>query len=382
MKRSHFEIGSRMSVTELEMLIARAQELRNLDQPAETTLKLASKSSTHLFADIWAAMVVGTLADMFRDNFTVTTWGVRELPSRLEKSSFSNSLSGLCALQMAAVVMTDSSEKRLSADLFQRIVSRQRRGIVEEHGSSTRTLVEFDPQQPVARTLLDRNGTVDASDRRRLFRQLILRFREELEIGGLNRGISPTDAGPVEHLTSFLAELHENAYEHGRQYAEGHRRLRLVRLRKHVSVNNTDMLRRAGKMELLRKYLDSVMYGSRSQAVLEASVSDFGLGIVDHFLASSQGRNFSNCERQELLQRLLVERLSAKGIDPGAGRGIENALRAAREMSAFVSLRTGEFWLAQDYTSPEGSLSLSPIQDKPFPRMRGTHWQFLWPQPI
>ena len=371
-----------MSVTELEALMARAHQLHGREQPDETILKLASKSSTHLFADIWAAMVVGTAADMFRDNFVVKTWGMRDLPSRLEKSSFANSLSGLCALQMASVVMTDSSKKMIPADIFQRIVSKQRRGILEEHGSSTRTLVEFDPQQPVARSLLDKNGTGNASDRRRLFRQLILRFRAELEIGGLNRGISPTDAGPAENLTSFLAELHENAYEHGRQYTEGHRRLRLVRLRKHVSGSTTDMLRRAGKMDLLRKYLSTVMYGSGSQAVLEASVSDFGLGIVDHFLASPQGRNFLSCERQELLERLLVERLSAKGIDPGAGRGIENALKAAREMSAFVSLRTGEFWLAQAYTSPDQCLSLSPIQAALFPRVRGTHWQFLWPQPI
>ena len=371
-----------MSVAELEALVATAHELRNSAELRGATLRLASKSSTQLFADIWAAMAVGTAAHLFRKDFIVKTWGMREMPPRLEESSFANSLPGLCALQLASAVVTESAGSIIPSNVFQRVVSVQRRGVLEEDRSSTRTLVEFDPQQPVARCLLDQSGTASVSDRRTLFRQLILRFRAHLEIGGRKRGISPVDAGPVRSLTSFLGELHENAYEHGRQYSEGQRQLRIVRLRKHVSVSKVDMLRRAGHISLLQEYLDEVMYGSRSQAVLEASVSDFGLGIVDHFLASVQGREFQNYDRRELLTKLLVERLSAKGIDPGAGHGIEKALRAARDMSAFVSLRTGEFWLAQAYMSPGQSLTLNSVENTVHPTMRGTHWQFLWPQPI
>ena len=235
-----------MSVAELEALVARAQELHNSAELRGASLRLASKSSTQLFADVWVAMTVGTVAHLFREEFIVKTWGMREMPPRLEESSFANSLPGLCALQLASAVMTDSAKSVIPNDVSQRVISIQRRGVLEEDGSSTRTLVEFDPQQPVARCLLDQNGTASVSVRRRLFRQLILRFRADLEIGGLKRGISPADAGPVRHLTSFLAELHENAYEHGRQYAEGRRQLRIVRLRKHVSVSKVDMLRRAG----------------------------------------------------------------------------------------------------------------------------------------
>ena len=382
MKRAHLEISGKLSVAEFEALIGAAHKLHSSAQLHGATLKLASKSSKQFFADIWAAIAVGTFAHLFQNDFIVKTWGMREMPAGFDKSTFANSLPGLCALQMASSVMVDSGETRIPNDTLQRIVSIQKRGVLEDCGASTRTLIEFDPQQPVARCLLDKNGTASVSDRRRLFRQLILRFRADLEIGALKRGISPADAGPVRHLTSFLAELHENAYEHGRQHAECRRQLRLVRLQKHVSVSDTDMLRRAGHVSLLQEYLSKVMYGSGSQAVLEASVSDFGVGIVDHFLTSAQGRDFLGCDRTELLKRLLLERLSAKGIDPGAGRGIENALKAAREMSAFVSLRTGEFWLAQAYTIPGQSLSLSPVQVQPLPRVRGTHWQFLWPQPI
>ena len=379
MTRAQLEISSKQSVAELEALIASAH---NSAQLHGATLRLASKSSKQFFADIWAAISVGTAAHHFRNDFIVKTWGLQEMPAGIEKSAFANSLPGLCALQMASSVMFDSGETRIPNDTLQRIVSIQRRGVLEDCGGSTRTLIEFDPQQPVARCLLDKGGTASVSDRRRLFRQLILRFRADLEIGALTRGISPVDAGPVKHLTSFLAELHENAYEHGRQYAESRRQLRIVRLRKHVSISETDMLRRAGHVSLLQKYLKQIMYGPRSQAVLEASISDFGLGIVDHFLTSAQGRDFHPCDRKELLERLLLERLSAKGIDPGAGRGIENALKAAKEMSAFVSLRTGEFWLAQAYTMAGQSLSLTPVQSQPLPKVRGTHWQFLWPQPV
>ena len=79
-----------------------------------------------------------------------------------------------------------------------------------------------------------------------------------------------------------------------------------------------------------------------------ASVSDFGYGIVDHFLSSQRGAQYRGYDRRKLLHKLIHEELTSSN-DPGAGKGIQKALVAAREMRGFVSVRTGEFWLAQSF---------------------------------
>ena len=105
-------------------------------------------------------------------------------------------------------------------------------------------------------------------------------------------------------------------------------------------------------------------------------MSDFGPGIVDGFLATSAGEAHRQRPRAELLQDLLHNQLSSKS-DPNAGLGIGNALAAAQEMGAFVSLRTAEFWLVT-------RLDKQPrlyLRVGEFAKVPGTHWQLLLPDP-
>ena len=95
------------------------------------------------------------------------------------------------------------------------------------------------------------------------------------------------------------------------------------------------------------------------------------LGLV---ISTVKGANCSNS--------LLFERLSSKGTDPAAGLGIQRALRAAAQMQAFVSVRTAEFWLAASYAEEGRAKRLIDVAGgEKRARVKGTHWQILWPQP-
>src|SRR5262249_30717977 len=144
----------------------------------------------------------------------VTTWGIRTAPPDFRRTPFATSLPGLVAIQMAASVVTESGQD-LDLDSVERLVSLRQKGILEAEGGVSRTLVEFDPAQPGALTLQD-DAAETSGNKGLLFRQLILRFRSELELGRLNRGrnVPISDEGSYKHLTTFLSELHENGYEH------------------------------------------------------------------------------------------------------------------------------------------------------------------------
>ena len=102
----------------------------------------------------------------------------------------------------------------------ERAISIVDRGVVRL-GTSL-ALLEFDPQQATALALQDGRGTgTELQNRRRLFSQLVLKFRKELEVGAISHGFVPSETGPLKALTTFLGELHDNAYEHGRRLAVG-----------------------------------------------------------------------------------------------------------------------------------------------------------------
>lgn len=115
-------------------------------------------------------------------------------------------------------------------------------------------------------------------------------------------------------------------------------------------------------------------------ALVEASISDFGLGIVDGFQASAAGYG-PDADRLELLEQLIYGRLTSKSNDTSAGLGIQNALDAARRMNAFVSLRTAEFWMAVSFLPEKPEARLVHLGMAPHPPVAGTHWQIFWPQP-
>lgn len=382
-----FEFTRTGGIDYYENLLVRIQETTSEGDTKKYSAAIASQSSSAFFSDLWAAISLGTLCRR-SEAVTAITWGIHSKPAELHESPWIDLLVGQVAVQMAQQVVLDANYEKLDVGNVEREISLHRLGILETNSGTTRTLVEFDPQQPLALSLQDPKaqlGQANLITQRRLFGQLLLRFRKDLEVGNINRGIPHLDVGAVKALGTFFSELHDNSVEHGKIPEDGHSKrggIRFIRLRKHISNSRNDMLRRAEGFPQLHRYVDAALTGSGSHSFIEASVSDFGLGVVDHFLASPYGKDFRAASRRDLLERLLIDRLSAKASDPGAGLGIQRALTAAKDMAGFVSLRTGEFWLARSFSDPSAPLSMEDVKDKSPPTVAGTHWQFLWPQPI
>lgn len=382
------EIGRGTNPERAEDIVRSLDFLGQMPETGRWIVKLASQVSSHIFGDVWAAIAVGTICRRSQGSATVITWGNSTWPPGSQNSAFAQSLAGLTAMQMAGTVVTDVISSPIDREEVERTISLANGGILETSGGQTRTLVEFDPQQPLARVLQEEpgsrdNSTAQLASQRRLFRHLVLNFRNALEVGAIVQQVKPVDMGVAAHLTTFLSELHDNSLEHGRIISgpdPAQRSIQFVRLRKHIAKNRDDIRARATSIEPLRHYVEEVRLGSGTQALMEATVSDYGPGIVDHFLNSSAGVNYRNADRRELLDQLLLTKVTSKSSDPDAGLGTQRALSAAKGMSGFVSLRTAEFWLAQSYASPDAPLQLVDMRGEALAKVAGTHWQFLWPQ--
>lgn len=392
--RAMVEIGRTATVEELEGLLVKLQGLWEAEKrpsalaSVQAVARLAGRSEGGFFSELWAAIVVGTFCRRW-ENGTVAAWGLQSWPNDIRQSSFAMSLAGLTAIQVAIRTVTDSVHPiTLLPEIVRKVISFDGEGILEPDSGSSRTLVEFDPEAPVALAVRDKKRPgvpADLRDEHRLFEQLILKFRAVLEIGATRLKIEPVASGSAGALGQFLVELRDNGLEHGTRGAERRslRGVRFLRLRKHVAPSREALLGRAQAFPELRAYLEQMLLDRGTQAVVEASVSDFGLGIVDNFLGSPIGRVHAGQNRRELLDQLLLERLSAKGADPAAGLGIRRALEAARHMQAFVSLRTAEFWLHRSYADLGVQLGLTDVHRvAPLGKAAGTHWQFIWPQPL
>ena len=332
----------------------------------EFKAKIASDLGGFLFKEHWSAMAIAPGLGIF-DLTRVLAWG---LPGwmPLTDDAFQVSLPALLALQRGAEVAPEGrAADRLQATDVLRHVMEERGGLLGAEGGHWRCLIELDPQFPIA-PRLNKVG-----DRREVFMDLLRKQLSSLEVGARGRGVASLDIGPKLTVLQFLYELHMN----GLEYAKADAGVRVVRLQKHFYGSRGALKRKAGSFGELADYIAAQSeFGDLN--VVEASVSDFGPGIVDGFLASRAGPRYNSWERARLLDELLHKNLSAKVGDPDAGRGISQALEAARAMSAFVSLRTGEFWMTMNGAAGENRLRHRPGDH---PAVIGTHWQLLYPDP-
>ena len=229
-------------------------------------LRLASQTSSDFFADIWAAIVVGTVCRRHYPNYKIIAWGQSDWHS---DSAFAASLAGLTGIQMSDSVRTDVTNDPVDIDEIEFAISRRRGGILEPVSGKTRTLVEFDPQSSIAPRLRANNRF----ERSILFDNLILAFRRHLELGYKNFGRPINNEGEIKALTAFLRELHDNALRYsGAVSPKGLslRGIRFLRLRGHLATKNDELAARARNSPAAREYFAGksmlgVMEASRSQ---------------------------------------------------------------------------------------------------------------------
>ena len=191
----------------------------------------------------------------------------------------------------------------------------------------------------------------------------------------------------ISGLAEFMKELFENAYKHGRfpDSLGGNtpRQLRYLQMRRlqqggSAELSLADRGHRASP--ILGEYISQIMSTFASphgKPFIEVNISDFGLGVLDHYLSKTSGEMRGD-DRLSLLIKLLTQDLTSNRLDPNAGLGIQKAMKAARKARAFISVRTAEFWLGQSFTTGEEALGLQPLTDETLPRVVGTHWHFIW----
>ncbi len=372
---SSYEIGPSPSLATLEGLLAELPS--EGDRPGLARLRFDDGRDQDLLVDIWTAIASATLCRRARTDIVITG----KAGGRDELGSYAASLPGLACAPLATSIRLSSGET-LDPRALERRVALDQNGLATPDSDVSQLLVEFDPDYPLSTLFGGAAGTVpDPPVRQRLFAAQILRFRQLLDLGALRRGAGPVRAGPAGSVGRFLLELHENGLEHGSRGPDGARRgTRTLRMRTHWAPHPDEMVDRCGPFRQLRSYVRGTFKGSDPVTLVEASVSDFGMGIVDGFQASPAGLGRSS-DRRELLHGLLYERLTSKSGDPSAGLGIQKALAAAESMQAFVSLRTNEFWMAASFLPENAGVRLAHLGAKPHPGVAGTHWQILWPQP-
>ncbi|TAX34220.1 hypothetical protein [Rhizobium leguminosarum] len=377
-KAVDLRLKAKSTIHDLEGVIA--DERWGGPEPRSVDLRIPSAFEPDILADIWAGMLTGTLC---RNHIVKTVgWGISDAITAT--SNIATSPAFLASLSSANTIASESGAEVDSASL-RREFALLLHGLVDVTSGKVQTLVEFDPEYSVAPALRGGDGfaEVSALDRKRIFEQLVLEFRQKLEVAAIRYGVTPVNSGAAGDIGKFLEEIHENAHEHGSRDASGRtiRGTRLMRMRKHLADSKKQLSERCGTFSALAKHIeDSFAENTKLPVLIEACVSDFGSGIVDGFLATDAGRMLQRTNRRELLEALIYDRLSSKSSDPSAGLGLQKALDAARQMGAFVSLRTGEFWLTVSFAKAGGEPKLEDVSKEALGKVAGTHWQILWTQ--
>ncbi|MET4754500.1 hypothetical protein [Bradyrhizobium sp. RT11b] len=366
---NNIDITVTATLADIEAAISRLRPDAH-ETAGEFSARISSNRRSSYFKDIWAAIAVAAGLSS-GGPARITAWGLQDWSRQDDEDGFALSYPAITALQFGADVLTDGkSPEPLDLARVRRRISVA--GGVIGTGARQRTVVELDPDLPRATPLTSGAGNRDAFFE---FVYSILRF---LEIGAMARK-APGPAGESaakSTILEFLYELQANAVEHGR----ASRNVRFMRLQKHLFPSRMEALSHAADFQELTDYLAAQPErpSNRRFNLVEASVSDFGPGILDGFLATFAGEAHRLRPRAELLNDLLHRQLSSKS-DPNSGLGIGHALAAAQAIGAFVSLRTAEFWLVF-----RGRLDKEPrlfFKEGDFAKIPGTHWQLLLPDP-
>jgi hypothetical protein len=331
------------------------------------TVYLASDRRSTFFKDIWASMAVATGVDRSK-NSVVLAWGLQDWSGLDDVDGLALSHPSLLAMQRGAEICTDRKPRQLlDASAVRRRISIAG-GCLGIEGARYRTVVELDPELPRAAVL-----SKGVKPREAFFDFLRTAF-QDLQIATQPSGIRATS--PAKNaILEWLFELHVNGYEHARRDNS----VRLLRLQKHLYPSRRQAMGHAQHIPELIEYLKTQdeRPSNRAFNLVEASISDYGPGILDGFLSTYAGEAYESEPRRELLDRLLHDQLSCKSSDPNAGLGIPQAVEAARSLDAFVSLRTSEFSLYM-----RGQLddpARLKFREGTFSSVVGTHWQLLIP---
>ncbi len=345
-------IPSNPSCHQIEVLNATLQRIPK-DDPI--VLSLARKTGAKFFSESSIAQLIAHLSRrsgklVIRD--THNSW----LPAHYYR--FTSKIDGVAALVYSNLISTGRLEnvKKLAApdSLFTALKSRLLVSGCLEDAGPTRTFTAIDPDYPTPAEL--GRPQVRKSDFHNIVRSTLSQYENRL------KGKSYERRRAEDRLISFVYETFQNTIEHGRftknnDLIDGIRYLRL-----HVYVDNSisDLLRRAVGFPELQQFIERTQRQRSTVRFVELAVADAGQGITSHYLNSRSPTAPAPDDRAQVLQELIDGRLSSKRSMSGVGLGLPNAMSALRELKAFFSLRTEEFWLYRDYSDQDSAANVRP----------------------
>ena len=364
------------SCGQLEELIAKLQRISGRDT---VILSLARKTGAKFFSESSISQLIADLSEragslVLRD--TYNSWS---------DSRFLSKIDGVSALVYSS--LSDSTRleniKKISApeSLFRSLESKLMVSGILENKGPTRTLIAIDPHYS---TPVELGGPyLKKNYFHTIFRQMLHQYKHGLDKKSVDRH-------KAEHeLVNFVYETFQNTVEHGR-YSSVNDIIQGIRyFRVHVYIGNSvdGLVRRASGFPELGTFLSRPRTRSSEKRFIELSVADAGQGIASHYLNSRPGVQSDVYDRERILQELIGGNLSSKRSMSGVGWGLPNALAALKELNAFVSLRTEEFWLYRDFTdslrSPSLGRYLYPVKGvNSLARVGGTQFNVLIDFPI
>lgn len=396
--------------------VSKKSTIRDLE---DLTAHLTTNQSGSV--DVWLPRELGTqffkenrvtslLAMAARDQTLYVTDWIGDADIAQTRARFGTRIEGLASLTYAAEIRNARKERPdIGEQELKRVVIEERGGIAEpephedsrkaeapggpkRRGEGSRahslTFCAFDHQDPRQDAPIP--IALSAVNTKEAFIQQFIKYRHKyFEKGRAEDYGKRVSRDSDRALASFVYELFENSYQHGRlNYShELIKGIRYVCLRKHIDYNKTAFIKRAASFPELQKYLHQTISKSGTFIFYEVSVSDHGLGIIDRFLATRpefrSGTIIPNLNaRISLLNRIIREALSSK-YQTGAGHGLRRALAAVDTLQGFLSLRTDRLWVhhtSANASSRDATPQLIPVGvSENLPLVAGTHFNMLFP---
>ena len=350
---------------------------------------VASSFGRDLFLDTWVAIAIASSLGHGGNAFL---WGIEKADDHA-RDRFISYPPGLAATFLSESLAPQGDKNPIDRSCLRKWIETDHAGSLEgQDRGSERMLVEFGARRSLKlQSCRSNEGAIDE----KTFETLFTDYHNDLAFW---RKVEPHPSRPhdvaalalenrlLEKIGKYFYELFDNAYKYGSVASELEAdlsQIRFMRIRKIVGSEQQLISRSKHSVPGLSDYVSNTLRSRKHKVLIELSISDFGLGILDQFLSTGPGRRFAAAPRRQTLEKLLFEKLTSNPFDPQAGNGLGNALEAASNLGAFVSLRTGEFHYTAAFDRPGTIERFQSIQGRgQLGRVRGTHWQFLLVSPL
>lgn len=194
--------------------------------------------------------------------------------------------------------------------------------------------------------------------------------------------LAGSETGAETGIANYLWEIIKNTQDHGQVLGGAPTfGMRITEMKRYNldQFRHNSVLAGTGDQELT-SYLNHVREKAANASILEITVADSGPGIAATMLGENDIQTRSPEEELTATRDAFTRRgTSQSRSDPDAGLGLVLALRACRELDAFVSIRTGRTYMTKHYLADSNGENLHLRADRKLPLLAGTSITVLIP---